>query len=104
MRYGFAPGDDGDVHLKCAPETEAGTFQMAGYQRTWDVLGQIDTPTMVIAGRLEEMLPSSMAVAVVERLPDATLVHRDDLDHFGPMTDPDGVASLVSEFASAGRD
>jgi pimeloyl-ACP methyl ester carboxylesterase len=104
VRYGFAEGDDGTVRLKCAPETEAGTFQRAGFQHTWDVLGQIDTPVMVIAGRLGDMQPSSMAVGVVDLLPNATLVQRDDLDHFGPMTDPAAIASLVSDFVSAGHD
>ncbi|MCU1359443.1 MAG: hypothetical protein JWN99_732 [Ilumatobacteraceae bacterium] len=99
VRFGFAQGDDGQVHLKCDPETEASTFEQSFMQDTWDLLGQIDTPVMVIAGVVEETQPSRMAAGIVERLPNATYVQRDDLDHFGPMTHPDRVAALVTAFA-----
>ena len=50
VRHGFAAGEDGQVHLKCAPEVEAGTFELGGKHRTWDVLPEIEVPVLVLAG------------------------------------------------------
>lgn len=99
-RHGFAVGDDGQVHLKCDPETEAGTFEQSWNQGTWHVLDQIELPVMVIAGQLAEMQPAMFAAQIAERLPNAISVQRDDLDHFGPMTHPETVASLISGFVA----
>ncbi|MGD9998614.1 MAG: alpha/beta fold hydrolase [Ilumatobacteraceae bacterium] len=99
VRFGFSLGEDGQVHLKCDPETEARTFENSATHDTWQRLPQIDLPVMVVAGRVEEGQPSAFAGAVAEQLPHGTLVVRDDLDHFGPMSHPDVVASLVTGFA-----
>jgi pimeloyl-ACP methyl ester carboxylesterase len=103
VRFGFVEGEDGQVHLKCDPETEASTFEQSAFHPTWAVLDQIALPVMVVAGELAESQPSTMAAQIVERLPNATYVQRDDLDHFGPMTHPQIVAQLVSDFAGAGH-
>lgn len=100
VRYGFRPGDDGEVHLKCRPEIEAATFDTGGGHRTWDHLGEISTPVLVISGRPEEMQPSMIARPVAEMLPNGRYLERTDLDHFGPMTHPDLVADLVAEFVA----
>jgi pimeloyl-ACP methyl ester carboxylesterase len=99
VRFGFREGSDGQVHLKCEPETEARTFENSATHDTWDRLAEIGLPVRVIAGRVEEQQPSRFAAAVAERLPQGELVQRDDLDHFGPMTHPGLVADLVAEFA-----
>ncbi|MBI5090560.1 MAG: alpha/beta hydrolase, partial [Actinobacteria bacterium] len=96
VRYGFRPGADGQVHLKCEPETEATTFENSFTHDTWDRLPEIEIPVTVITGRIEEDQPSAIAGAIAERLPHGTLVVRDDLDHFGPMTHPGVVASLIA--------
>jgi pimeloyl-ACP methyl ester carboxylesterase len=103
VRFGFAQGPDGQVHLKCDPETEASTFEQSAFHPTWTFLDQITLPVMVIAGRLGEMQPSAMAAQIVERLPNATYLQRDDLDHFGPMTHPEVVAGLVADFVADGH-
>ena len=102
VRYGFRAGDDGEVHLKCRPEIEAATFDTGGGHGTWDRLGEISTPVLVISGRPEEMQPSMIARSVAEMLPNGQYLERTDLDHFGPMTHPDVVADLVATFL-AGR-
>lgn len=104
VRHGFAEGADGQVHLKCRPETEAGTFDTGGLHRTWDLLTDIATPVMVVAGLPSDQQPSKIAAGIAEQLPNATYVQRDDLDHFGPMTHPDVVAGLIADFAAAGHD
>lgn len=98
VRHGFAPGEDGQVHLKCRPETEAATFDTGATHRTWDHLPEITTPVLVVSGRPLEMQPSSIAAAVAERLSAGRYLERDDLDHFGPMTHPDAVAEMAAEF------
>ncbi len=100
VRFGFAAGGDGQVHLKCDPETEAGTFDRGGLHRAWDLIDQIDIPVMVVAGHPAEMQPSGIAAQVAERIPNCTYVQLDDLDHFGPMTQPDVIAALISNFTS----
>jgi pimeloyl-ACP methyl ester carboxylesterase len=100
VRFGFAAGDDGQVHLKCDPETEAGTFERGGLHRTWDTIDQIEVPVLVVAGRLAEFQPSSIAARVAERLPNGSYVQLDELDHFGPMSHPVEIADLISDFAA----
>jgi pimeloyl-ACP methyl ester carboxylesterase len=101
VRFGFSPGEDGQVHLKCDPETEARTFEHSATHETWERLPDIALPVLVVSGRIEEDQPSGVAGAIAERLPHATLVVRDDLDHFGPMTHPGEVASLIADVTSS---
>jgi len=95
VRFGFAQGD-GEVHLKCTPDTEAETFATGGRHRTWDVLPQIATEVLVVAGVVQPMQPSRIAEGVAQRLPNGRYLQRNDLDHFGPMTHPAEVAAIVA--------
>lgn len=96
VRFGFAQGDS-EVHLKCTPDTEAGTFATGGLHRTWDVLPEIATEVLVLAGVVQPMQPSRIAEGVAERLPNGRYLQRDDLDHFGPMTHPAEIAAIVAD-------
>lgn len=96
VRYGFRPDPEG-VRLKCDPEHEARTFEHGGLHDTWDHLPEIETPVLVIAGVIEDYGPAAGAGPIVERLPNARLLHRPDLDHFGPMTHPRLIAELIVE-------
>lgn len=95
VRHGFSQDEHGHVHLKCRPETEARTFEMGGHHRTWDLLPDIHVPTLVVAGRVAEMQPASIAAQVAERLPSGRYLELPELDHFGPMTHPAEVAAVV---------
>ena len=97
VRHGFAPGDDGQVHLKCTPDTEAGTFATGGSHATWAHLPEIRTEVLVIAGVVEPMQPSMIAGQVAARLPNSRYLQRDDLDHFGPMTHPAEIAAILAD-------
>ncbi len=97
VRFGFAEGEDGMVHLKCRPETEAGTFELGGTHRTWDLLAEIEVPVLVIAGAVQEMQPSAIAERVADQLPNGRYLQLDHLSHFGPMTHPAEVAELVAD-------
>jgi len=96
VRHGFGEAADGQVHLKCTPDTEATTFAGGPTHDTWDHLPTITTEVLVIAGRIEPMQPSDIAVQIAERLPHATYLQRDDLDHFGPMTHPREIAAIIT--------
>lgn len=91
--YGFRATDTG-VTLKCTPQVEAATFATASLD-TWDLLPQIDTPVTVLSGRLDGTPPPAFAEPVAQRLANATFHRLDELDHFGPMTDPDVVAAQI---------
>lgn len=96
---GFRLDDHGHVHLKCAPEHEAATFESGGRYRTWDDLPEIDIPVWVVSGLAEPFQPSSLAEQIAERLPKGNYVQYSDLDHFGPMTDPARMARVIETFA-----
>lgn len=98
VRFGFREGADGQVHLKCLPEIEAATFDTGGIHRTWDVLPEIQTPVLVVAGRVEEMQPSNIAARVAERLPHSTYLEFEEVDHFAPMTHPAHMADVIAEY------
>lgn len=96
MRFGFVEDEEGSVHLKCSPETEAGTFATGGLHTTWDDLPQIATEVLVVGGVVQPMQPSMIAAGVAERLPNGRFLQRDDLDHFGPMTHPAEIAAIIT--------
>lgn len=98
VRHGFAPGEDGQIHLKCLPETEASTFEAGPNHMTWDALPEIDVPVLVIAGHVEDSQPSRIASGVAERLPRSEYLELDDLDHFAPMTHPARIADVIDGF------
>ena len=100
VRHGFAEDEDGQVHLKCLPETEAGTFEGSGSLPTWDLLPEIHVPVLVLAGEAEEDFgPALIAPQVAERLPNGRYEGHPEIDHFGPMTHPTEIAQLITDFA-----
>ena len=96
VRFGFVEGPDGAVHLKCRPEVEAETFAMGSRHGTWELLGDIATPVTVVTGRPEPMRPSERGAGLADALPNGRYVQLDDLDHFGPMVDPQRIAEIIA--------
>jgi pimeloyl-ACP methyl ester carboxylesterase len=95
VEHGLRTTADGDVELCCSPEVEAATFAASPSNGVWDLLPQIEVPTLIVAGHVEPTQPSSMAAAVADRLPNAELVVFDDQTHFGPFSHPHEVAALL---------
>jgi pimeloyl-ACP methyl ester carboxylesterase len=62
------------------------------------VLPEIHTPVLVLSGAPAEMQPSMIARQVADRMPNSRYLERTDLDHFGPMTHPDLVASQITAY------
>lgn len=103
VRHGLRA--DGDhVRLKCEPEHEARTFEQGGVQRTWDLLGHVAAPVVVVAGHVAEGHPSAVAQLVADELPRGRFVVADALDHFGPFTDPGAVAGIIRAAIDEGTD
>lgn len=100
VEHGTVADGDG-VRLRCDPEHEARTFETGGDHRTWDVLGEITTLVVVLAGRIDGPGPGAIAAGIAERLPNHRYLQLDALDHFGPMTHPDRTAALIEEFATS---
>jgi pimeloyl-ACP methyl ester carboxylesterase len=97
--HGFRPatGPDGvgGVELKCAPEVEASIFEMGGGHGGFARLGEVACPVTVVASG--DGAPPAMAAGLVaEALPDGRLVTMPELTHFGPMEDPEAVASALA--------
>jgi pimeloyl-ACP methyl ester carboxylesterase len=95
VEHGFEPTSDG-VTLRCHPDHEARTFETGAEHRTWDVLPEIDTPVVVLAGHDDGSSPATIASLIAERLPHCRYVELDHVDHFAPMTHPDEIAELLA--------
>jgi pimeloyl-ACP methyl ester carboxylesterase len=96
--HGFRPATDDDgseVELRCAPEFEAEIFVTGRENGVWDLLPEIETPCVVIAGHVEERQPSAQAEAIADRLPNCTSLLLDHQTHFGPFSHPVEVAELI---------
>ena len=101
VRFGCAPGADGEVHLKCAPEHEARTYEAGGNHDTWDRLGDITVPVWVLCGLPQPMQPSDRTEELASRIPGARYIQIDHLGHFGPMQAPAEIARIVAEASEA---
>lgn len=97
--HGFADTPDGQVRLKCDPEHEARTYEMGPRHHTFEHLGRVGCPVLVIGGNPDGNPPGAIAAVVAEHLPHARFVLLGELGHFGPMQDPERVAALVEAFA-----
>jgi pimeloyl-ACP methyl ester carboxylesterase len=59
---------------------------------------QIQTPTLVIAGAEDRVLPPAMAYEVTRRIPKAELTMMDGVGHFPNLEQPDQFNSIVLPF------
>ena len=98
VRFGFRLGEDGQVHLRCAPETEAQTFERGAFHDTWKLLPEIEIPVLVVAGSVDETRPSQIAASIAEQLPRGEYRELPEYDHFAPMTHPAEMADLAAAF------
>ena len=91
--HGFRPSPEG-VRLKCDPEHEARTFEQGARHDVWELLPDIETRVVVVAGG-DDMGPAQVAPGIAERLPNSLYVEQPDSNHFGPFIDPAGAADLI---------
>jgi pimeloyl-ACP methyl ester carboxylesterase len=95
--FGFAPEADGSVRLKCRPEIEAQTYEMAAYHDAFRHLGEVRCPVTIAKGGSGEFGPAAFAEAVAAGLPEGRIATFDDLGHFGPLEDPARIAASILE-------
>ena len=101
--HGFAAQPDGTVRLKCLPEHEAATYQMAPANGAFGRLPEVRCPVTLAGGTGPNtpMTPDVLRL-VAERLPSARVEIFDGLGHFGPLADPDRLApSVLATFAGS---
>ncbi len=94
VHHGFEELADGSVRLRCRPEVEAATFEMGPRHHTFERLGEIATPMVVVRGR-EEVGPAAVAPAIADALPHGRLEEHPDLGHFGPLQHPAAIATSI---------
>lgn len=95
---GFAPDGDGAIVLRCRPEWEAATFNMARSSGAWEALSSIDVPVVVVVGAEQPFAPSAFAPAIAADAPRGRVSAHPELGHFGPLEDPDAMAEELAAF------
>lgn len=88
VHHGFRPVPGGGVTLKCTPQLEAETFGAGAESGAFELLGEIRSEVLVLAGRRDGSPPPELADAVAEGLDHAELRRIDQFDHFAPMSHP----------------
>ncbi len=97
VEYGFVDNADGSVSLACQPDDEAAVFDMAPASPTWNLLGSIQAPVTVFAGKRGDDPVGSWAETIASRIPKGRFRSFESLDHFGPMTAPGEVGRAFAE-------
>ncbi len=91
--YGFRELEDGSVTLRCRPANEAQVFSNA-LCGAFERLGELTIPYLV-AGSGDGEAPAEMASKAAEAYDNISFAYYDDLNHFGPLQDPIGLAADV---------
>ncbi len=99
VEEGFAPEDaqteDGPVVLRCDPQVESATYEMAPRSTTWDRLVDVKCPVRVTCGGPTGHFQLDMSQAVAARVPDGTATELPHLSHFGPFEHPEDLAATI---------
>lgn len=93
VEHGFVDLEDGTVALACRPEDEAGVFEHH----------ETDAPTALAELRIPFLIavsgdgqrPAEAGRAIAAANPHLELASYDELTHFGPLQDPDGLAADI---------
>lgn len=94
---GFRRQSDGSVVLRTSRSAEAGFFAHAFSHGAWDRLGEVSTPTALIAGEHSDTHDASFLADQAARFADATTEVVSGSSHFVPMELPDLVARRVAD-------
>lgn len=89
---------EGEVRLACSPETEADIYRAWNAHDTWDRLGSIDVPVLLMSGETSDTITPDFAREQAGRFPRAGLEIVGDTGHFLPMERPEIVAERVRRF------
>jgi pimeloyl-ACP methyl ester carboxylesterase len=101
VMHGFETAEDGSVALRCDPGTEASTYEMGMRHGAFEHLGEVSCPVTVLRGRDDRPGPASVAPLVATGLPDGALEEHPELGHFGPLEDPEAMATSIRSAVTA---
>lgn len=93
VHHGFRETEDGEITLKCTPESEASTFGMGG-SIALDSLAEIEFG-VIVAKSDDGALPALLADAIADQLPNGRLQEFKGITHFGPLQDPVVIAKAL---------
>jgi pimeloyl-ACP methyl ester carboxylesterase len=85
----------GRVRLACDPEVEAEVYRGSTAHDTWEHLGGVEIPVLILAGARSDTIPPELARAQAARFPRAGVEIVPDAGHFLPMERPGLVADRV---------
>lgn len=86
---------EGPVELACDPEVEADIYRASNAHATWDRLGEVDIPILVLAGEESDTIPPKFARQQAAQFRRAGVEIVPDTGHFLPMDEPGLVAARV---------
>ena len=99
--HGFDDEPDGTVRLKCTPAWEATVFEAGGREDSFDRLGGVECPVLVLSGpQTDGNLAASYAPLVAEALPKGRFRSLDEVSHMGPLQDPELIGRVILDFAA----
>lgn len=92
---------EGPVTLACDPEVEADIYRGSRDHDTWERLGQIEIPVLVMSGEHSTTISPRMARDQADQFPRAGLEVVEGAGHFLPMEMPGLVAERVQRMVEA---
>lgn len=95
VEHGFRDQADGTVTLACRREDEAAIYEGAMRSPQWGRLPAVPAPVTILAGGPGADPVQGIAAGVARRIPRGGYRELPHLDHFGPMTAPAEVGTLL---------
>ncbi len=92
---------DGPVELACDPEVEADIYRASNAHDTWERLGEIEIPVLILAGETSEPIPPEFAREQTAQFQRAGLEVVPGAGHSLPMEEPELVAERVRRLVAA---
>jgi pimeloyl-ACP methyl ester carboxylesterase len=97
VEHGFEDDGAGGVRLKCRPEDEATVYETATGHDAYARLPEVTCPVTVACGGLTPGCDGTRPFASEDRLPAGRSEVVPGVGHFGPLEQPDVVATSVQE-------
>jgi pimeloyl-ACP methyl ester carboxylesterase len=95
VEHGLAEGPDGNVHLKCRPEYEAGAFRNFSGTTIYERLPEVGCPVVIACGSEPGSRAAERNDIFVSRLSHGRSQVFAGLNHFGPQQSPDLLADSI---------
>ncbi len=94
---GVRETEDGQVTLKCTPETEVEVYRQTLYYDLWPEIAHADVPAIVMRGLSKEGLGSTTSADLAAYLPNAEDRPLAHASHHIPMEDPEAVVAAARD-------